>query len=352
MISRTSQIPYLWLKMKRMQKLVVLPFLILLLACTSSPERKIITVNGLIQPEKLGKTLPHEHILVDFSGAENYHPENYNRQEAFDRILPELEKLKQYGVESFVDCTPQFVGRDVVLLKRLADETGLNILTNTGFYGAQNNKFIPKHVFDMPAEAIAEFYIAEFEQGIEGTGVRPGFIKTAVDRKPLSDFHAKLVRAAALAHKATGLTIMSHTGPALPAFQQLEILEQEGVAPEALIWTHASDEKDWANLVKIAQRGAWVSLDKYGWDEDYLKGEVLVYLKEQGVLNRILISHDAGWYEPAKPDRPIQPYTPIFEILLPKLEAQGFTSAEIDQLLVKNPAKAFTVSKRFLNPSN
>lgn len=346
------KIIYLWLKKESMHKFIALPLLILLLACSNSPEGKIITVNGVIPPTELGKTLGHEHIMVDFSGAENYHPENYNRQEAFDRILPELKKLKQYGVESFVECTPNFVGRDVLLLKKLSDATGLNILTNTGFYGAQTNKFIPNHVQEMTAEAIAEFYIAEFEQGIEGTGIRPGFIKTAVDRKPLSEFHARLVRAAAIAHKATGLTIMSHTGPALPAFQELEILKEEGVSPEAFIWTHASNEKDWENLVEIAQMGAWVSLDKYGWDENYLKGEVLVYLKEKGVLDKILISHDAGWYDPNQPEKVIQPYTPIFEILVPNLKEKGFTESEIDLLLIENPSKAFTVSKRIINSSN
>ncbi|MGQ7869318.1 phosphotriesterase family protein [Sunxiuqinia sp. sy24] len=335
-----------------MRHLIFFSTLIFILACSKQPEGNIITVNGTITPHELGRTLTHEHILVDFSGAENYHPESYNQQEAFDRILPELQKLKAYGVQSFIECTPQFVGRDVILLKKLADATGLNILTNTGFYGAQNNKFIPKHVFDMPAEAIAAFYIAEFEQGIEGSGVRPGFIKTAVDRKPLSDFHAKLVRAAAIAHKATGLTIMSHTGPALPAFQQLEILTAEGVAPEAFIWTHASDEKDWTKLVTIARMGAWISLDKYGWDENYLKGEVLIYLKKQGVLDKVLISHDAGWYDPNQPDKAIQPYTPIFETLIPSLQANDFTTADIDQLLIHNPAKAFTVTKRLITSSN
>ena len=329
-----------------MRQFLFLPFFILLVACSNTPDGKIITVNGFINPEKLGKTLEHEHILVDFSGAENYHPENYNQQEAFDLMLPELEKLKAYGVQSFVECTPNYVGRDVLLLKKLSDATGINILTNTGYYGAQNNKFIPKHVFDMSPEAIAAFWIAEFNQGIEGTGIRPGFIKIAVARKPLSDFHAKLVRAAAITHKSTGLTIMSHTGPAIPAFQELEILKEEGVSPEAFIWTHASDEKDWSQLVKAAQMGAWVSLDKYGWNEDYLQGDVLVYLKEQHVLDKVLISHDSGWYDPSQPDKQPKPYTTIFEKLIPNLKAKGFTDAELDQILVKNPAKAFTISKR------
>ena len=329
-----------------MNKFFLLSIVTLFVACTNSYDGKIITVNGVIAPSELGATLEHEHILVDFSGADNYHPENYNQQEAYERVLPELLKLKAYGIKSFVECTPNFVGRDVELLKRLADSTGINILTNTGFYGAQSNKFIPKHVLKMTAEEIAQFYIAEFEQGIEGTGIKPGFIKTAVNRQPLSDFHTTLVRAAAIAHKATGLTIMSHTGPAVPAFQELEILKEEGVAPEAFIWTHASDEKDWNNLVKAAQMGAWVSLDKYGWNKDFLKGDVLVYLKEQGVLDKILISHDAGWYQPTNPDNEFKPYTPIFTTLIPNLKTKGFTDAEIDQLLITNPAKAFTVNKR------
>lgn len=331
-----------------MRQFLFLLFLLVTFSCSKYPAGKIITVNGTINPEEFGKTLEHEHLLVDMSGVENYHPENYNQQEAFDRMYPELEKLKAYGVQSFVDCTPNFLGRDVLLLKALSDSTGINILTNTGFYGAQNNKFIPNHVLDMTPEAIAAFWIAEFKQGIEGTGIKPGFIKIAVDRKPLSEFHARLVRAAALTHKATGLTIMSHSGPAVPAFQELDILREEGVSPEAFIWTHASDEKDWSQLVIAAQLGAWVSLDKYGWNEDYLKGDVLLYLKEQGVLNKVLISHDAGWYDPQKPDKTPKPYTTIFEKLIPNLKAKGFTDDDIDQILIKNPAKAFTVRKRLL----
>lgn len=331
---------------------LVVVLLTALLSCSedSNPEGKIITVNGLISPDKLGKTLEHEHVLVDFSGAENYHPEDYKQQEAYERILPELLKIKAYGVNSFVECTPHYVGRDVRLLKRLADSTDMHILTNTGFYGAQDNKFIPENVLEMPAEAIAEFYIAEFNQGIEGTGIKPGFIKTAVNRKPLSTFHATLVRAAAIAHKATGLTIMSHTGPAIAAFGELEILQEEGVSPKAFIWTHASDEKDWENLVKAAKMGAWISLDKYGWNKDDLEGNVLVYLKDQGVLDKILISHDAGWYEPTNPDKRFTPYTAIFQTLIPNLKTKGFSDEDIDQLLVKNPANAFTVNKRFLQP--
>ncbi len=329
-----------------MYKLIFLPFFILLISCQSQFQNKIITVTGEIEAEELGITLEHEHVLVDFIGAEEVSSDRYHKDSAFHQILPYLNEIKKYGVKSFVECTPSYLGRDVKLLKRLSEKTGLNILINTGFYGAFNNKFIPSHVLKMQANDIARFWIAEFEQGIEGTGIKPGFIKIAVDRKPLSEFHATLARAAAITHKATGLTIMSHTGPAIGAFQQLEILKEEGVSPEAFIWTHANNEKDWSKLVEAAQMGCWVSLDNYGWDKEALKGKVLLYLKEQNVLNKILISHDAGWFDPSKPDQEFKAYTPIFKTLIPNLKEKGFTDKDIEQLLIENPAKAFTVKKR------
>lgn len=335
-----------------MNKVLLLLLAITSLSCSSDPNGKIITISGPVSPDQLGITLAHEHVLVDFSGVKNYSSRNYNRQDALERILPELQKLKAHGVQTLIECTPNYVGRDVVLLKQLTEKSGIKLMTNTGFYGAQNNKFIPAHVIDMSAEAIATFFIAEFEQGIEGSGIKPGFIKIAVNRKPLSEFHAKLVRAAAIAHQATGLTIMSHTGPATPAFQQLEILSEEGVAPSAFIWTHASDEKDWDKLAEAARLGAWISIDKFGWNASLLSGELLLFLKNEGVLDKILVSHDAGWYDPNKPNHPFKSYTPIFETLIPNLKVKGFCTSEIEQLLVKNPAQAFTVAKRLISPSN
>ncbi len=329
-----------------MKKPIFLPFLFFLLSCQIQNQNKIITVTGEINAKDIGITLEHEHVLVDFIGAEKVSADRYNQDTAFHQILPYLNELEEHGVKTFVECTPSYLGKDVTLLKRLSEETGLNIITNTGFYGAFDNKFIPQHVLGMSAEMIAQFWIAEFEQGIDGTGIKPGFIKIAVDRKPLSEFHASLARAAALAHKETGLTIMSHTGPAVGAFQQLEILSEEGVSPEAFIWTHASDEEDWMKLVEAAQMGCWISLDKYGWSEEALKGETLAYLKEQNVLDKVLISHDAGWYEPGKPERKFKSYTPIFKTLIPNLKEKGFTEEDINLLLVENPAKAFTVKKR------
>ena len=164
-------------------------------ACNRGNVGKIITVKGTISPEQMGFTLPHEHVLVDFIGADSAEPPRYNRDAALKVILPQILKLQQYGVKTFVECTPRFLGRDPLLLKQLSDSTGIRFLTNTGFYGAMKNKFIPDSIQQMQPEKIASFWISEFKNGIGTTGIKPGFIKIAVERSSLSEFHARLARA-------------------------------------------------------------------------------------------------------------------------------------------------------------
>lgn len=322
---------------------------VLLSACHRHPN-EIISVTGTIRPDQMGICLEHEHLLVDFGRDDSNQPQHYSKDEAILKILPELQKLKAFGVKSISDCTTAYLGRDVKLLKTLSEQSGIRILTNTGFYGAQNNKFIPQDLLLITADSMASLWINEFEHGIDGTDIKPGFIKIAVNRKPLSEFHARLTRAAAITHKATGLTIMSHCGPAVAALAQLDILKEEGVSPEAFIWTHASDEENQNLLFKAAQEGCWISLDKYGWDEKWKTGypDLLEQFKRRGLLDKVLVSQDAGFFDPGNPEQSFRPYTPIFEELIPTLKARGFTNADIKQLFVTNPAKAFTVKKRLL----
>ena len=178
-----------------------------------------------------------------------------------ERALPFLLEAKEKGVKTFFECTPAYLGRDPLLLKELSEKTDINIVTNTGYYGAVNNKFIPEHAFNDTPEEIARIWIDEFNNGIDGTDILPGFIKIGVERNEiLSPIHTKIIKAAAIAHKATGLTIVSHTGNDGPAFAQLEILKDEGIAPEAFVWTHAQNGT-FNGYIKAAKQGCWISID-------------------------------------------------------------------------------------------
>lgn len=314
------------------------------------PARQIMTVKGPISAESLGKTLIHEHILVDFIGADRVTADRWDRKKVRLAVMPYLDELKTLGVQSILDCTPAFLGRDIRLLQEISQESGLTIVTNTGYYGAVTNKYLPPWAFTESAEQLAARWIREFEKGIDNTDIRPGFIKIGVDSGALSVLHQKLVRAAALTHLATGLTICSHTGPALPAFEEIEILEEMGVDPSAFVWVHAQNEKDKSLYTTAAKKGAWVSLDGMGWGNFDGYATWLHGLKAAGQLHQVLISHDAGWYRPGETD-PMDKfvgYTSLFDKVLPLLKVKGFSEKDFDQLLRKNPAEAFGIDIRKL----
>ncbi|MEM8968741.1 MAG: twin-arginine translocation signal domain-containing protein, partial [Bacteroidota bacterium] len=167
-------------------------------SCTD--EVTVQTVRQKITPAQMGVTLAHEHVLVDFVGADQVSPDRYDADEAFDKILPYLQEIQRLGCRTFVECTPNYLGRDVRLLQRLAEATGLQILTNTGLYGARNGVFLPDYVAQETPEQLAQRWIKEFEDGIDGTDIHPGFIKIGVNDGPLVDYDRKLVKAAALTH--------------------------------------------------------------------------------------------------------------------------------------------------------
>ncbi|MEI8226397.1 MAG: phosphotriesterase [Bacteroidota bacterium] len=318
--------------------------------CTSEKDGIIMTVNGPISSRDMGVSLVHEHILVDFIGADKITEQRWDKSKVIERSLPFLKQIKDLGCQTLVECTPEYLGRDPLLLKFLSYSSGLNIITNTGYYGAANNKFLPQHAFTETADQLAFRWTMEWVDGIEETLAKPGFIKIGVSNDTLSDIHKKLVIAAARTHLNTGMTIASHTGPAIPAFEQIAILQNEGVAPEAFIWVHAQTEKDLSNHIKAARMGAWIGLD--GLNENNLEEYVRMIknMKENHLLNKVLLSHDAGWYHPGEENGgEYRGYTTLFEKLIPLLQKENFTRREIHQLLVFNSSKAFTIGVHRIN---
>lgn len=308
--------------------------------------QRAVTVTGVVSVSGLGVVLPHEHVMVDFIGADRVSRSRYDADEVFRVVLPYLQRLRQAGCRTLIECTPAYLGRDPQLLQRLSRESSLYLLTNAGWYGAADDKYLPTQVHMLTPEQIAAEWIGEFEKGIDGTGIRPGFIKIGVDPEP-SAVDMRLLEAAAIAHQKTGLTIASHTGPGSAARKQIERLKELGVAPSAFIWVHAQAEADRQMHVWAAQQGAWVEFDGVAPQTVDQHVELLLHMKRQGFLHRVLVSHDAGWYSVGEPGGgTFREYTTLFTQMLPALRKAGFSENEIQQIIAKNPQEAFTVRVR------
>jgi phosphotriesterase-related protein len=337
--------------MTQLRFLIVLTTLAWLSSCAQVEEKTIITVRGPIPAGEMGLTLVHEHVLVDFAGADSTGYHRWDKEEVVTRALPYLKEVQELGVQTLFECTPAYVGRDPWVLKSLSEKTGMHLVTNTGYYGAHGNHYIPQEFYELSARELAQVWIDEHVNGIEGSGVKPGFIKIAVDGDDsLSPDHVKIITAAALAHQQTGLVIASHTGPEKPAFAQIEVLKSHGIDPSSFIWVHAQRGSLEGNI-KAARAGSWVSLDNVNANREEGStfdiswyAERIAALKSAGLLHRVLISHDAGWYSPGEEQGGnFRGYTAIFKDLIPALEERGVTQKDVDQLLVKNPVEALSI---------
>lgn len=320
---------------------------------------QVTTVRGPIRADEMGKTLAHEHVVVDFIGAAKATPERYDHEAAFAAALPHLRALKGHGVSTLVECTPAYIGRNPSLLVRLSKGAGLHIVTNTGWYAAVEHKYLPPEAHTETAEQIAKRWLGECADGIGQSGVKPGFLKLGTDKGPLANVDAKLLRAAAAVHHETGLTIAVHTGDGKAAIDELRILREQRIDPQALIWVHAQNDPG-AIQVEAAKQGAWVSLDGYSRNAVNLSRYPTMVEKHRdaGTLSRVLISHDDGWaVDGDKPTgNPLklfgngnpEPYRSIFTHLIPELRRRGFTDADVDQILKRNPAEALAIRRRVI----
>jgi phosphotriesterase-related protein len=282
--------------------------------------------------------------MVDFIGAGTIKPGRYQPDEVFNTVLPYLKKLKSLGCNAMGECTPNFLGRDPQLLKRLSAASGITMITNTGLYGAAGHKYLPAYVATCSAEELAGMWIKEFREGIDGTGIRPGFIKSGVDKGPLTPQQQKIVQAAALTHKDTGLPIWIHTGNGAAALEEAAILQSNGVNLQSYVWVHAQNEKDLSIHERLASQGAFISLDGLGPGSaaDYIPR--LALLKQQGLLHKALLSHDAGWYHVSEPGGGrFRDYNFLWSDFIPQLKKHGFTEADIRMLTISNPLQALTI---------
>ncbi len=177
--------------------------------------------------------------------------------------------------------------------------------------------------------------VAGSRNGVDGERVR--FIKIGVNRGPLHPLDRKLVAAAILTAKATGLTMAVHTGDGRAALDQLEMIQASGLAPNKWVRVHAQNEKDLTVHERVARAGGWVECDGINRAGAAWHFQAVEHMASQGLLRRVLLSQDSGWYRVGEPGGgKFDGYAYIFNEFLPRLEKEWR-----DQLMWLNPRAAF-----------
>lgn len=306
--------------------------------------KSIHTIQGPIEIDSPGLILPHEHLFTDLRGPS---VPDYARAEpsaVVEVVEPFLAKAAAAGVTALVECSTVGVGRNLSVLRRLAEVTSIQIVAPTGVY---RDAYIPESLREISEHDLAELWTKELTEGIEGTSIRAGFIKLAMSDDGPTALEIRNLKAAVKTSQNTGAVIASHTIGGKVARNEMDILEEAGLDLRRFIWVHAQTEPDISILKEAARRGAYVELDAVGapYQSQPELLETAIALIEAGFADHLLLSHDAGWYDPSRedgiPQEGYRGYTALMEVFIPELLRREVSEEQVHQITANNPATAF-----------
>ncbi len=309
---------------------------------------RVMTVSGPIPPDRLGFTLPHEHTAIALWHVDRRW-DYWELTPDDDLIVEELRDFRRRGGGSIVDLTLDGVGRDPHRLRSLASSTGLNVVMGAGWYRGAH--YPPEVLVDRrTVDELARAIVDEFEQGVRGTGVRPGIIgEIGTDKPWVSAAEERVHRAAARAAKATGMAITTHGIQSPVGLAQLRIFTEEGVDPSRVVIGHADSYPNIDFYLEVIASGANLQFDflghRFGIEEALEPRliEMIVDLLERGFASQLLLSQDVCH------NRQLTAYggfgyVYLQQHFLPSLRTAAVGEGEIRQMTVDNPARILTIS--------
>jgi phosphotriesterase-related protein len=313
------------------------------------------TVQGPVDADQLGLVLVHEHVRFRDEAVAAQWPGRYDEQLELDAALVAVRAAKDRGVRTIVDPTAMFGGRDVLFMRRVAEETGVQIAACTGIYSYDH---LPHYFENRDADVMADHFVEDIEIGIQGTDIRAAFLKCAADAAGVTEHVEKIHRAVARASVQTGAPIMAHSMPAVATGpRQVEIFEEEGVDMARVQIAHCGDTEDVEYIQRLLEKGVYVGLDRYGL-EMYLpidkRNATAAELLRRGHAERLMISQDfcatIDWFpleaaEVFESQGAIRNWsmTLVFDEVVPTLREQGaMDDASFNTVFVENPKRWLT----------
>jgi phosphotriesterase-related protein len=316
--------------------------------------QSVQTVTGGCAPDALGLTLVHEHLMVGWPGWEaDAALDRAARREHAKRCVDRLAELHDLGVRTLIDPCPIDLGRDVEFMAQVAEHSRVRLVCATGLYKEDMGApayFKFRQQFGDPLAEMTEVFVKEITQGIGDTGVRAGVIKVATGAGRITPYEELVLRAAARAHRATGVPITTHTDEGTMGPEQLDVLVGEGVAPGAVIVGHSCGQSDVSYHLRMLDRGAYLGFDRFGLEllhPDRERLAVLIGLLGVGFERQLVLSHDTVWCwrgrAPALPPEALLLWEPTYVLrtIVPRLREAGVAEEKVQAMLVDNPRRYF-----------
>jgi phosphotriesterase-related protein len=319
------------------------------------------TIRGPVDTADLGRTYMHEHVFVlDADVQQNYPSEWGSEDERVADAVIKLKALAAQGIRTIVDPTVIGLGRYIPRIERIAEQVpDLHIIPATGCYTYDQVPFFFYYrdpaVYaalgaDVP-DPMIEMFTADITEGITGTGVKAAFLKCAIDHKGLTDGVARVMRAVARTHRATGAPITVHTHPGSQTgliVKQL-LCDEEGVDATRVVLGHSGDSADVDHLSALADLGFILGMDRFGLYVDTTfeaRADTVVEMCRRGYADRMVLSHDTSCYLDMIDPRVVAllttwTYLHIHDEVLPYMRERGVTEAQIDTMLVDTPRRYF-----------
>ncbi len=305
----------------------------------------IPTANGTVDTSQLGFTLMHEHVFTTSPGVFQAWPHLWDAKAEVRRAVDTFRDLKAAGVDSIVDLTTVDLGRDVPLVVEVAKQVDLNIVMCTGVWRSPPRLFDRRNI-----DPVADLFVHDIEQGMQGTSVRAAIIKMATE-PDVDDLNERMLRAGARAHRRTGVPISTHHFVATQCgLRQQDVFESEGVDLSRVVIGHSGDTADVDYLEKIIARGSYIGMDRFGTGmllTTDQRVETVAELCRRGHADRMVLSHDTNVYmdaipPPLKAERmPDWHFRHISDDILPALRERGVSEEQIQQMMVANPRAIF-----------
>jgi phosphotriesterase-related protein len=311
------------------------------------------TVRGRIAPDDLGVTLSHEHLAADWPWALGETNERGESIEVVNHVVKLLLECRELGIQSLVDVGTESFAPSPLFMLAVSLASGVHVVCSTGVYA--EHRLPPPGWVHPPAtpESIAARFIAAATHGVLGSGVKPGVIKVATSAQVITVTEERALQGAAIAQKATGLPITTHTEWSLWADEQVDVFEKAGADLDRVVighmgWTSKATSNEAHR--RLARRGVMIGLDLIGDQRlpNEIFADVAIDLIEHGATAQILFSHDAigaprGMAESFGPASVARTYTTMSRELLPLLRNRGVDEKTIKTILVDNPRRVFTI---------